>query len=80
MPLIKEGKVASNITVTVRYKDLNSLEHNWDINSRPYEGIGNLDYSGMTDLVEVIDRKLEDAAASRDRDGSEGSQTNRSTV
>jgi hypothetical protein len=37
----------------------------------------------MTDLVEVIDRKIEDDAiggdtASRDRDGSKGSQTSRS--
>jgi hypothetical protein len=62
LPLIKEGKIASDITVTVRYKDLNlnPLEHNWEINPRLYEGIRNVDYSGMTDLVEVIDRKISD--------------------
>jgi hypothetical protein len=75
LPLIKEGKIASDITVTVRYKDLNPLEHEWDINPRLYEGIRNVDYSGMTDLVEVLDRKIEDDAiggdvSSRDRDGS----------
>lgn len=61
LPLIKEGKVASEITVTVSYKDLNlnQLEHNWEINPRIYEGIRNVDYSGMTDLVEVIERKLD---------------------
>jgi hypothetical protein len=62
LPLVKEGKIASDITVTVRYKDLNlnPLEHEWDVNPRLYEGIRNVDYSGMTDLVEVIDRKIED--------------------
>jgi hypothetical protein len=75
LPLAKEGKIASDIAVTVRYKDLNPLEHEWDINPRLYEGIRNVDYSGMTDLVEVIDRKIEDDAiggdaSSRDRDGS----------
>ena len=62
LPLIKEGKIASDITVTVRYKDLNlnPLEHNWEINPRLYEGIRNVDYSGMTDLVEVIERKFAD--------------------
>ena len=85
LPLVKEGKIASDITVTVRYRDLNlnPLEHEWEINPKLYEGIRNVDYSGMTDLVEVIDRKIEDDAigdtASRDRDGSEGSQTSRST-
>jgi hypothetical protein len=76
LPLIKEGKLASDITVTVRYKDLNlnPLEHNWDINPRLYEGIRNVDYSGMTDLVDVIDRKIADDAIGdtylRDREGS----------
>ena len=67
LPLIKEGKIASDITVTVRYKDLNlnPLEHEWDVNPRLYEGIRNVDYSGMTDLVDVIDRKLEDDGIDR---------------
>jgi hypothetical protein len=62
LPLIKEGKIASDITVTVRYKDLNlnSLEHEWDVNPRLYEGIRNVDYGGMTDLIDLLDRKIED--------------------
>jgi hypothetical protein len=62
LPLIKEGKIASDITVTVRYKDLNlnPLEHEWEINPRIYEGIRNVDYSGLTDLVDVLERKLGD--------------------
>jgi hypothetical protein len=76
LPLIKEGKIASDITVTVRYKDLNlnPLQHEWDINPRLYEGIRNVDYSGMTDLVDVIERKIKDDSiggnSSQDRDGS----------
>jgi len=78
LPLIKEGKIASDIAVTVRYKELNlnPLEHNWEINPRLYEGIRNVDYSGMTDLVDVIDRKIDDNAigdtSPQDQDGSEG--------
>lgn len=62
LPLIKEGEISSDITVTVRYKDLNlkPLEHNWDINPRLYEGIRTVDYSGMTDLVDTIERKIPD--------------------
>jgi hypothetical protein len=62
MPLIKEGKIASDITVTVGYKDLNlkPLEHEWDINPRLYEGIRNVDYSGMTDLVDVVNKISEE--------------------
>jgi hypothetical protein len=85
LPLIKEGKIASDIAVTVRYKylNLNPLEHNWEINPRLYEGIRNVDYSGMTDLVEVIDRKIEDDAigetSSQDQDGSGGPHSSRRT-
>lgn len=62
LPRIEEGKIASPITVTVRYKDLNLkfLEHEWEINPRIYAGIRNVDYSGMTDLVDVLERKLAD--------------------
>ena len=67
LPLIKEGKIASDITVTVRYKDLNlkSLEHEWDINPRLYEGIRNVDYSGITDLVDVARKISEDGIGER---------------
>ena len=46
----------------MRYKDLNlnPLEHNREINPRLYEGIRNVDHSVMTDLVDVIERKIDD--------------------
>jgi hypothetical protein len=62
LPLIKEGRIPSDITVTVRYKDLNlaPLEHEWDVHPRLYEGIRNVDYGGITDLVDVLERKIDD--------------------
>jgi len=62
LPAIKEGRIASDITVTVRYKNLNlkSLEHEWDINPRLYEGIRNVDYSSITDLVDVVTKISEE--------------------
>jgi hypothetical protein len=61
LPAVKEGKVASDITVTVRYKDLNltPYEHQWEVNPRLYEGISNVDYNNMNDLVNVV-RKIAD--------------------
>jgi hypothetical protein len=62
LPAIKEGRISSDITVTVRYKDLNlkPLEHEWDINPRLYEGIKNVDYNGMTDLVDIMKKISEE--------------------
>lgn len=62
LPAIKEGTISSDITVTVRYKDLNlkPLEHEWDINPRLYEGIKNVDYNGMTDLVDIMKKISEE--------------------
>ena len=70
LPLIKEGKITSDITVTARYKDLNlnPLEHQWEINPRLYEGIRTVDYSGMTDLVDTIERKIADDGIGGARD------------
>jgi hypothetical protein len=59
--------IASDITVTVRYKDLNlkPLEHERDINPRLYEGIRNVDYSGMTDLVDIVKKISEEGIGSK---------------
>lgn len=58
LPAIKEGRIASDITVKVRYKDLNlrPFETEWDINPRLYEGIRVVDYKGMTNLVDVMEK------------------------
>jgi hypothetical protein len=56
LPQIKEGKIASDITITVRYEDLNqrSYEHQWEVSARLYEGVRMVDYQGMTNLVDVV--------------------------
>lgn len=66
LPAIKEGKVASDITVTVRYRDLNlkPYEHQWDVNPRLYEGISNVDYNNMNDLVNVVRKISEEGIGS----------------
>jgi hypothetical protein len=58
LPAIKEGRIASDITVKVRYKDLNLRPHEteWDINPRLYEGIRVVDYKGMTNLVDAVEK------------------------
>ena len=44
----------------VKYRDLNlnPPEHDWDINPTLYKGIRTVDYSGMTDLVDTLERKI----------------------
>jgi hypothetical protein len=66
LPAIKDGRVASDITVTVRYKDLNltPYEHQWDVNPRLYEGIKNVDYNNINDLVNVVRRIAEEGIGS----------------
>jgi hypothetical protein len=58
LPLIKEEKIASDITVTVRYEDLNqrAYEHQWEVSARLYEGVRMVDYQGMTNLVDVVEQ------------------------
>ena len=58
LPLLKEGKIASDITITVRYEDLNrrSYEHQWEVSARLYEGVRMVDYQGMTNLVDVVEQ------------------------
>ena len=58
LPQIKEGSIASDITVTVRYQDLNQryYEHQWEVSARLYEGVRVVDYQGMTNLVDVVEQ------------------------
>ena len=73
LPAIKEGRISSDIQVAVRYRDLNMEPHetNWDINPRLYEGIRRVDYSGMTDLVDTMERKFPDNGLAGGNEGRE---------
>ena len=68
LPEIKKGNIASDIQVTVRYLDLANkpLEHYWGINPRLYEGIRNVEYKGMTDLVDVMEKISEEGIGDDD--------------
>ena len=58
LPLIEEGSIASDITVTVTYEDLNqnSYQHDWEVSARLYEGIRVVDYKNITNLVDVVEK------------------------
>jgi hypothetical protein len=58
LPLIKEGNLASDITVTVHYEDLNqnSYQHDWEVSARLYEGIRVVDSKNITNLVGVVEK------------------------
>lgn len=69
LPLIKEGSIASDITVTVRYRDLNGApyEHNWEVSARLYEGVRMVDYKGMTNLVDVVEQIHDEGIGGNER-------------
>ncbi len=55
---IEEGETARHVEVTTRYEDLAgaSYETTWDVQPHVYEGIRNVDYKGMNELVEAVER------------------------
>lgn len=58
LPMMKEGRLQREISVTVSYEDLLDIayEHTWAIAPWRYEGLRNVDYGGMSDLVEAVQR------------------------
>jgi hypothetical protein len=54
---IEEGKTPRHVEVTTRYEDLAgaSYETTWDIQPHVYEGIRNVDYKGINELVESVE-------------------------
>lgn len=62
LPMIRENRLQREISVTVRYRDLlgGSYEHEWAIAPWRYEGLRNVDYGGMSDLVDAVQRLADD--------------------
>ena len=54
---IEEGKIARHVEVTTHYEDLTGApyETTWDIQPHVYEGIRNVDYKGINELVETVE-------------------------
>lgn len=61
LPLMKDGTLKRETSVTVSYEDLLGIgySHTWAIAPWRYEGIRNVDYGGMSDLVEAVQRLAE---------------------
>jgi hypothetical protein len=54
---IEEGKTPRHVEVTTHYEDVAgaSYETTWDIQPHVYEGIRNVDYKGINELVETVE-------------------------
>jgi hypothetical protein len=54
---IEQGKTPRHVEVTTRYEDLSgaTYETTWDIQPHVYEGIRNVDYKGINELVETVE-------------------------
>ncbi|WP_119067010.1 hypothetical protein [Rubrobacter indicoceani] len=61
LPMMKDGRLQRETSVTVGYEDLLGIaySHTWAIAPWRYEGIRNVDYGGMSDLVEAVQRLAE---------------------
>lgn len=62
LPMIQEGRLQREITVTVQYQDLTggSLEHEWGIAPWRYEGVRAVDSRGFSELVDAVEEIAED--------------------
>lgn len=75
LPMIKAGRLKREISVTVSYEDLLGLaySHTWAIAPWRYEGLRNVDYGGMSDLVDAVQRLTNEQRRTGD-DGGVGAE------
>jgi len=75
LPRLKEKMGSEHIEVTTRYKDLagSSYRTTWDVQPGVFEGVRNVDYKGMNELVVAVERisenKIGDANVRADARG-----------
>jgi len=62
LPMMQEGRLEREISVTVEYQDLTGgyHSHEWAIAPWRYEGLRTTEYKGMTDLVNAVEELVED--------------------
>jgi len=62
LPMIQDGRLERQISVTVEYQDLTRGYHSneWAIAPWRYEGLRTTEYKGMTDLVNAVEELIED--------------------
>jgi hypothetical protein len=58
LPMMEDGRLQREISVSVSYEDLLGIayQHTWAIAPWRYEGLRNVDYGGMSDLVDAVQR------------------------
>jgi hypothetical protein len=68
-PLIREGSLERNATVTVEYQDIagGSYSHDWEIDPGLYEDLRTQGYRNMDDLVNAVEHVAEEIGEDGDR-------------
>jgi hypothetical protein len=73
-PLIREGRLERNATVTVEYQDIagGNYSHDWEIDPGLYEDLRTHGYRNMDDLVDAVEHVAEEIGDDGDRKGQGG--------
>jgi hypothetical protein len=60
-PMIEEGRLERNITVTVEYQDITggAYSHEWEVDPALYKGLRTMGYRDMDDLVDAVEKIAE---------------------
>ena len=68
-PLIREGRLERNATVTVEYQDIagGNYSHDWEIDPGLYEDLRTQGYRNMDDLVDAVEHVAEKLGEDEDR-------------
>ena len=68
-PLIREGRLERNATVTVEYQDIagGAYSHDWEIDPGLYEDLRTQGYRNMDDLVDAVEHVAEEIGEDGDR-------------
>jgi hypothetical protein len=73
-PLIREGSLERNATVTVEYQDIagGNYSHDWEVDPGLYEDLRTQGYSNMDDLVASVEHVAEEIREDWNRRNPEG--------
>ena len=68
-PLIREGRLERNATVTVEYQDIagGAYSHDWEIDPGLYEDLRTQGYKDMDDLVDAVEHVAEEIGEDGDQ-------------
>jgi hypothetical protein len=68
-PLIREGELQRNATVTVEYQDIagGNYSHDWEVDPGLYEDLRTQGYRNMDDLVDAVEQVAEEIGGDGDQ-------------